>query len=123
MQLLLTDARRFHSLHLLQPYLSAALFTLLTASMSSDPAAAPFPLYTAHLHVLDPSLASASSTFVSTVPPPLPIKPSAAALAAAAKKRGKPSQGVAKLAKADTKGMSKISSFFKPKAAASGTSK
>lgn len=110
-----TEARLSHALQLLQPYLLPDHLAALTASFSSSSASEPFPLYAAHLQSINPT-----SSSISSVPPPLPIKPSAAAQAAAAKKR-KPSQGVAKLAKADTKGMSKISSFFKPKAPAGST--
>lgn len=101
----LTEARLSQSLTLLKPYLSPSHYTILSSSYASSSDSQPFPLLAKHLNSLVPVL-----------PPMLPLASTSsggsAAGAAGAKKR-KVTQGVAKLAKVDTKGMKTMDSFFK----------
>lgn len=127
-----TEARLFHSLSLLRPYLSSTHYTLLLASylpssssttlttpstpstLTPAPTSSttaelnPFPLYAAHLKSLVPVL--------SANPTPLTGAGSGSGSGGGGAKPGvkrKVSQGMAKLAKADTSGMKRMDSFFK----------
>ncbi|KAL7411228.1 ribonuclease H2, subunit B [Mrakia frigida] len=96
------EARLYQSLSLLKPYLSPTHFTLLSNSYAPSATTQPFPLLTKYLKSLVPVL------------PPMPTTTSSGGSAAsAASKKRKPTQGVAKLAKVDTKGMKTMDSFFK----------
>lgn len=90
----------------LQPYLPPTLLASLLAGLS-------FPLYTAHLASLAPSL-GASSSFAAE------IEESKAALKRdkenEKKRKAAPvSMGVGKLKRVNTTGMGKLTGFFKPK--------
>lgn len=92
-----SEARLAQALLLLQPYLSTTIYEEISKSLG------PFPLLSAHQASLFAQLA------------PLPeIKP-AKAKEDPKKRKTASSQGVAKLAKVDTKGMAKLDGFFKKK--------